>query len=56
VLTQEGYIQTPTDICILHIAVNGMLFIPILYVDDVLVLANAEEIERVASFMTKTIQ
>jgi hypothetical protein len=56
VLTQEGYIQTSTDICIVQRAVNGMLFIPILYVDDVSVLANAEEIEREASFLTKTIQ
>jgi hypothetical protein len=56
VLTREGYVQTPTNPCILLRAVQGMLFIPISYVDDILILANLKEIDHIASFMKKEFQ
>jgi hypothetical protein len=56
VLGREAYVQTPTEPCLLLRAVQGMLFILMLYVDDILILDNLEEIDRIASFMTKEFQ
>jgi hypothetical protein len=53
VLQQEGYIATPTDKCIFR-KVNGpVLCILILYVDDILLFADQEEITRVETFMKR---
>jgi hypothetical protein len=49
VLRREGYISTPTDPCIFR-KVN-QLYILILYVDDILLFADQEEIDRVQAFM-----
>jgi hypothetical protein len=56
VLRQEGYIRTPTDPCIFR-KVNGLvLCILILYVDDILIFADDEEISRVEAFMKREFQ
>jgi hypothetical protein len=49
VLRRERYISTPTDPCIFW-KVN-QLYILILYVDDILLFADQEEIDRVQAFM-----
>jgi hypothetical protein len=53
VLRREGYTTTPTDPCIFKKAVEGMLFLLILYVDDILLFALCAEIDRVQKFMEK---
>jgi hypothetical protein len=53
VLCREGYTTTPTDPCIFKKAVEGMLFLLILYVDDILLFASCAEINRVQKFMEK---
>jgi hypothetical protein len=55
-LRQEGYIKTPTDPCIFR-KVNGLaLCILILYVDDILIFADNEEINQVEAFMKRAFQ
>jgi hypothetical protein len=53
VLRREGYIRTPTDPCIFR-KVNGqVLCILILYVDDILLFTDDEEIKQVEIFMKR---
>jgi hypothetical protein len=51
VLRREGYISTPTDPCIFRKVNGSVLCILILYVDDMLLFADEEEIDRVEQFM-----
>jgi len=42
-----GYEQSPTDPCIMRKIVDGNVYLLVIYVDDILVLANEEEMERI---------
>jgi hypothetical protein len=53
VLRQKGYIATPTDQCIFKRVSRYVLCILILYMDDILLFADDEEIDRVEKFMKK---
>jgi hypothetical protein len=53
VLWWEGYIATPTDQCIFRKVSGNHIWFLILYVDDILLFANDEEIKRVETFMKK---
>ncbi len=53
VLRQEGYIATPTDKCIFQRDSGPVLCILILYVDDILLFADQDEITRVETFMKR---
>jgi hypothetical protein len=53
VLRREGYIVTPTDQCIFRRVSESVICFLILYVDDILLFANEEEINRVEAFMQK---
>jgi hypothetical protein len=56
VLIREGYTPTPTDPCIFRRIVGEKVYFLILYVDDILLFADIEEIERVKAFMMKEFQ
>jgi hypothetical protein len=53
VLRREGYIPTPTDQCIFRKVSGLVLCILILYVDDILLFADDEEINNIETFMKK---
>jgi len=53
VLIREGYITTPTDPCIFRRAVTENLFILIVYINNILLFANSQEIQQVKAFMMK---
>jgi hypothetical protein len=53
ILRREGYISTPTDPCIFRKVSGFVLCILILYVDDMLLFADNEEINRVEQFMKR---
>jgi hypothetical protein len=53
VLRWEGYIATPTDQCIFRKVSGNHMWFLILYVDDILLFANDEEINRVEMFMKR---
>jgi hypothetical protein len=53
VLIREGYTPTPTDPCIFRHIVRQKIYFLILHVDDILLFADIEEIERVKTFMMK---
>jgi len=46
VLIREGYLPTPTDPCIFRCANDDKIYFLILYVDDILLFADMQEIER----------
>jgi hypothetical protein len=46
VLRGEGYEHSPTDPCVMRKIVGVMIFYIMIYVDDLLILASLEEIER----------
>lgn len=53
-LRSLGYEQSPTDPCIMRKIENGQVFLLVIYVDDILVLANTEEMECVKqAFITE---
>ena len=56
VLIRNGYLPTPTDPCIFQRASDDKIYFLILYVDDILLFANMQEIERVKAFMMKEFQ
>ena len=56
ILIQEKYTPTPTDPCIFRRIVNQKIYFLILYVDDILLFADDEEIIRVKTFMMKEFQ
>ncbi len=41
----EGYEQSPADTCVMRRKVNGKVYLILNYIDDILVLADAEKIE-----------
>ena len=43
-LTTQGYEQSPTDPCVMPHVVNGQIFLLLIYVDDVLILADCDEL------------
>jgi hypothetical protein len=51
VLRHEGYIATPTDQCIFRKVSGLVLYILILYVDDILLFADDEEVNKVEKFI-----
>jgi hypothetical protein len=53
VLRREGYIATPTDQCIFRKVSGLVLCILMLYVDDILLFADDEEVNKVEKFMKK---
>ncbi len=53
VLRREGYIVTPTDQCIFRKVSGSTICLLILYVDDILLFVNEEEINQVEAFMQR---
>jgi hypothetical protein len=53
VVRREGYIATPMDQCIFRKVNGNVIYLLILYVDDILLFANEEEINRVEAFMKR---
>ncbi len=47
VLRAEGYEHSPTDPCVMWWVVDGKVFLLLIYVDDILVLADEVELERI---------
>jgi len=45
-LKSQGYTSSPTDPCVMRKMENGQIFILLIYVDDILVLADKDETER----------
>ena len=45
-LKGEGYIQSPTDPCVMRKISDGKIFLFLIYVDDILVIATRSEMER----------
>lgn len=56
ILIREKYTPTPTDPCIFWRIVGEKIYFLILYVDDILLFADGEEIARVKEFMMKEFQ
>jgi len=46
VLRELGYEHSPTDPCIMRKIVNGNVYLLVIYVDDILILAPEDEMER----------
>jgi hypothetical protein len=52
-LKADGYEQSPTDPCVLRKLVDGKLYLLLIYVDDILILADRAEITRLQEIFTK---
>lgn len=52
-LVTEGYEQSPTDPCVMRRIVNDKICLLLIYVDDILILADRAEIERLKVNFTK---
>jgi hypothetical protein len=50
VLRREGYEPSPTDPCVLQRIVGEKVYLLLVYVDDILILADDEEINRIEIF------
>ncbi len=53
VLWVEGYKHSPTDHCVMRKVVNGKVFLLLIYVDDILILADTTEIEWIKKFFVR---
>lgn len=52
-LKKQGYEQSPTDPCVMRKVVNDKIYILLIYVDDILVIADKAEINRLKDEFTK---
>ncbi len=50
VLREEGYQHSPTDPCVMRRVVGDIVYLLFIYVDDILLLAEQQEIERMKEF------
>ena len=53
VLTGAGYVVSETDPCVLRRVVDGMTFVILIYVDDLLIFAMKKEIEALRALLTE---
>jgi len=52
-LRSEGYEQSPTDPCVMRKIVDGKICLLLIYVDDILVIAQRDEIDRLQKRFTE---
>jgi len=55
-LRAQGYEHSPTDPCVMRKLVNGKVFLLVIYVDDILVIADEAEIEQLNQEFIKEYQ
>jgi hypothetical protein len=53
VLRREGYEHSPTDLCVMRRIVRNAIFLLLIYVDDILALADEAELMRIEEFFKK---
>ena len=52
ILRSRGYVASENDPCVMRRVVNGMIFVILIYVDDLLVFANQEETDGLRALLT----
>ena len=52
-LKNKGYEQSPIDPCVLRRVVNNKVWLLLIYVDDILVITDRSEIERLRTRFTE---
>ena len=55
-LCAQGYKSCPTDPCVMRKVINGSVFLLLIYVDDILVLTDKEEAERLQQAFVQEFQ
>ncbi len=53
VLRHEGYEHSPTDPCVMRRIARSVIFLLMIYVDDILVLIDEAELKRIQEFFKK---
>ena len=51
ILGSRGYVVSETDTCVMRRAINRMIFIILIYVDDLLIFAMNDEIEGIRELL-----
>jgi hypothetical protein len=53
VLREKGYQHSPTDPCVMRCVVGDVVYLLLIYVDDILLLVEQQEIERMKEVFLK---
>ncbi len=53
-LREEGYQHSPMDPCVMRHIVGDVVYLLLIYVDDILLLAEQQEVERMKEFFFET--